>query len=311
MQKKISKKKIILIIVMSLGIFYFLFSYRFYSIPTPSMEGSLLMGDRIICEKNGEVEQGSVMVFKVPFDKKTQYNKRCVGIGGDTILIKDRQVYINGKAASNPVEMQFTYKVATTDEFPKRVFRNYKIPNFGDYERHLTLIDSAKVGYMLEMTPALAAKMKEDGLSNDIQLFNNKSNQSGTTLFPMNKTSFAWDVDNYGPVWIPKEGATIKLDSNLVSIYETTIRNYEGWETVVAKGDRLIIDGKEVKEYTFQQNYYFMMGDNRHNSLDSRFWGFVPADHIVGKAFMIWMSMDAEGGFTDKIRWNRLFNIIK
>lgn len=263
------------------------------------------------------VKNNDVVVFNwpaengFPTDLKTNYIKRCIGIGGDTIQVKDRQVYINGKAAENAPQMQFTYKVATNEEFPERIFRKYKIPNFGDYERHLTLIDSAKVGYMLEMTPALAAKMKEDGLSNDIQLFNNKEDRRGTILFPMNKTSFEWDIDNYGPVWIPKDGATIKLDSNLVSIYETTIRNYEGWETVVAKGDRLIIDGKEVKEYTFQQNYYFMMGDNRHNSLDSRFWGFVPADHIVGKAFMIWLSMDAEGGFTDKIRWNRLFTIIK
>jgi signal peptidase I len=161
------------------------------------------------------------------------------------------------------------------------------------------------------MTPELVERFKADGLSKDIEIYNHKRDGRGSILFPMNRKSFEWDIDNYGPLWVPKEGATIKLDSNTVSTYESTIRDYEGWESVVSKGDKLIIDGKEVSEYTFKQDYYFMMGDNRHNSLDSRFWGFVPADHIVGKAFMIWLSVDQEGGFTDKIRWNRLFNIIK
>jgi signal peptidase I len=330
-----------------------------FTIPTPSMENSLLMGDYLFVSKFhygartpktplqmplthqyiwgttipsyldwvqlpqyrlpgiSHVKNNDVVVFNWPAEKgfptdlKTNYIKRCIAIGGDSIQVKDRQVYINGKAAENPPKMQYTYKVFTTEEFPDRIFRKYKIPNFGDYKKNLMYLDSGKVGYLIEMTPDLVEKFKADGLSKDIEIYNHKKDGRGSILFPMNKKSFEWDIDNYGPLWVPKEGATIKLDSNTVSTYESTIRDYEGWESVVSKGDKLIIDGKEVSEYTFKQDYYFMMGDNRHNSLDSRFWGFVPADHIVGKAFMIWLSVDQEGGVADKIRWNRLFNIIK
>jgi signal peptidase I len=276
------------------------------------------------------VKNNDVVVFNYPAeegfptDLKTNYIKRCIAIGGDSIQVKDRQVYINGKPVVNPPKMQYTYKVATNEEFPDRIFRKYKIPNFGDYHRRLELIDSNTAGYRIEMTPEVAQKMRDDGLSKRIELFDHKKESRGSILFPMNKESFQWDVDNYGPLWVPKEGATIKMDSNNVAIYGLSILRYEDWgwndeETDEERqrkpnrvqGGKLYLNNIAQTEYTFKQNYYFMMGDNRHNSLDSRFWGFVPADHIVGKAFMIWLSMDAEGGFTDKIRWSRLFNIIK
>ena len=160
------------------------------------------------------------------------------------------------------------------------------------------------------MTPALAKQLIEDRVAVSVELFDMSDDRNHTALFPMDKPSAPWTTDNFGPLWIPKEGAVIKLDSQSVARYENTIREYEGWNTVEDKGDYLLIDGKKVTEYTFQQNYYFMMGDNRHNSLDSRFWGFVPEDHVVGKAFFIWLSLDPEHSWLNKVRWNRLFNLI-
>ena len=129
-------------------------------------------------------------------------------------------------------------------------------------------------------------------------------------IFPDSK-AFPWNGDFYGPLVIPKEGMTITLDEKMVAAYGSTIADYEHNENVKIENGKLYIDGKEMSQYTFKQNYYFMMGDNRHNSLDSRYWGFVPEDHIVGKAFFIWLSIDKEADFLDKIRWNRFFKLIE
>src|SRR5690606_2417111 len=120
-----------------------------------------------------------------------------------------------------------------------------------------------------------------------------------------------WNGDFYGPLWIPRKGATIQLDEKTVAMYGSTIADYEGHDNVTIQDGKLYIDGKEMSEYTFRQDYYFMMVDNRHNSLDSRYWGFVPEDHIVGKAFFIWLSIDREADFFDKIRWSRFFKLIE
>jgi signal peptidase I len=270
------------------------------------------------------VKNNDVVVFNWPADKgyptdlKTNYIKRCQAIGGDTLQIINRQVYINGKPAYNPPEMEFDYKVYTKDEFPRRIFRKYKIPNYGDnngdFVKYFRQLDSSKVGYQIDLSKSKLEKMLNDKVADSIKMVNVATDMHKTQLFPYTKKSENWNIDNYGPIWVPKEGATIKLlDSNTVYTYASTIMDYEGWEegSVEIKGNKLVIDGKELSEYTFKQDYYFMMGDNRHNSSDSRFWGFVPADHIVGKAFMIWLSLDSEGGWTDKVRWNRLFNLIK
>ena len=121
----------------------------------------------------------------------------------------------------------------------------------------------------------------------------------------------SWSTDNFGPLWIPKEGATIPINDSTLTIYGPTIKLYEHHDDVKIENNTLTIDGKAVTEYTFKQNYYFMMGDNRHNSLDSRFWGFVPEDHVVGKAFFIWLSIDRNADFIHKIRWSRFFKLIR
>lgn len=329
-----------------------------FTIPTPSMEKSLLVGDYLFVSKFhygtrtpatplqmplthqkiwgtnlpsysdaiqlptyrfpgiSKVKNNDVVVFNWPDDKgyptdlKTNYIKRCVAIAGDTLQIKERVVYINGKAAESPAEMQFTYKVTTNSHIPDVIFKKYKIANYGDYQKRQLSFSNTTSGYIIEMTPKVAEQLIKDGVAIKVELADFSDERYRTVLFPMAKHSVSWTIDDFGPLWIPKEGATISLDSQSVATYETTIRNYEGWKSVEAQGDRLIIDGKEYTEYTFRQNYYFMMGDNRHNSLDSRYWGFVPEDHIVGKAFVIWLSMDPEEKLFNKVRWRRLFNLI-
>ena len=128
---------------------------------------------------------------------------------------------------------------------------------------------------------------------------------------PLSGNSYLWNRDNYGPLLIPKEGSTIQLDSVNVDKYKYVIKYYEGNKDVVIEGHTIKIDGKIIKSYTFKQDYYFMMGDNRHHSADSRYWGFVPADHVVGKAVFVWMSLDPNKSWFSKIRWSRLFRFVE
>ena len=126
---------------------------------------------------------------------------------------------------------------------------------------------------------------------------------------------YKWNRDFYGPLKVPAKGLTVALTPGNVALYSETIQKYEGNKNVVVNGYQISIDGKAITSYTFKQDYYFMMGDNRHNSADSRFWGFVPSDHIVGKAFFVWMSLDANKSlfswkFWEVIRWNRLFRFV-
>jgi signal peptidase I len=132
-------------------------------------------------------------------------------------------------------------------------------------------------------------------------------------IFPNDRANFPFNVDNYGPIVIPKKGVTVKITPENIALYKRIIRVYEGdkdVDTVSVKDNKVYVDGKELSQYTFKMNYYWMMGDNRHNSEDSRYWGFVPEDHVVGKAWFIWMSWDGNADFPSEIRWSRLFHFI-
>ena len=341
-----------------------------YTIPTPSMENSLLVGDFLFVSKFhygtrtprtplqlplthqkiwfteipsyipwiqlptfrlpgiSSVKNGDVVVFNVPrieennygvYDKttwidypvdlKTNYIKRCVAIGGDVLELKNKQLFINGKAVEAAPDQRFKYRIIAKDEINQRNFEALGLdgddyesggradsqnPNHVYYNMYLS---NAKLAEVKALPYILSAELEAPGYESD--------------RFPFSKYTASWTGANYGPLTLPKEGMKILINDSTVSLYGFTIQAYENQNNVKIDNGKLTIDGKEVTEYTFNQNYYFMMGDNRDNSLDSRYWGFVPADHIVGKGFFIWLSLDKYGSFIDKIRWKRFFKLIK
>ncbi|WP_394330847.1 signal peptidase I [Mucilaginibacter pineti] len=271
-----------------------------------------------------DVKKGDVVVFNYPMDadspllrpvdKRENYIKRCQGTPGDTLSLVNAQVYINGKAAITPPNGEMSYTVKSDgSEINPQLIRDLHLEDIApinntDFTVNTTLasVNTLK-GYsnIKSVTPNIATANQPDLMGGDVY----------PTKYPKYKITpnfprFNWNVDNYGPIIIPKRGWTVKLDSLTFPVYGRAIEIYEG-NKVQVSGKDILINGKKADSYTFKLNYYFMMGDNRHNSEDSRYWGFVPEDHIVGKALFIWMSMDDNGSFLNKIRWSRLFNIIR
>lgn len=263
-----------------------------------------------------KIKNNDIVVFNypaetdLPVDLKTNYIKRCVAIPGDTLSVQNKQLYINGKAAENAPAMQFKYKCFTNNIISERTRKKYNIHTYDLYSNDVLQFQGKKL-YLIDLSTETVAKLRTAKVFDSIVDFKLDELDQNGLFFPFARKSQHWTADDYGSLWVPKAGATIKLDSNLVEMYGQTIINYEGDKTVELAGDKLKIDGKLVSEYTFKQDYYFMMGDNRHNSADSRYWGFVPEDHIVGKAWMVWLSLDSELSFPERIRWNRSFKMIK
>jgi signal peptidase I len=234
-----------------------------------------------------------------PNDKSDNYIKRCVGIAGDVISIKNNVVYINGQAQTPPPTSLIRYSVDTKGKplDAATLQSEFGVDDPGEYQRD----DQAGV-YILTLTESARAKMVQKGF--DIQPFNNWGWQS--PVFPYD-AEHRWTRDNFGGdpgIWIPKKGASIQLTPENYNIYERAIRVYEGNDFGM-QGSSFVLNGQPITSYTFKMNYYWMMGDNRQGSQDSRYWGFVPEDRIVGKAWLIWFSW--EGG----PRWNRLFRTVK
>lgn len=250
--------------------------------------------------------------IKYPVDLKTNYIKRCVGIPGDVLTIKDRQVYANGQALKNPTEMQFKYLITANQELTERTFTKLGI----DFEEvRQGRLPNGNYVYSIAIAPAIVEKIQASKPDYIVSIeLHDEEMDSPRFPYHMNKEYVPyfkhWTRDNFGPLWVPKEGETITMNDSTVQLYGQTIALYDHNDNATVKDGKLFIDGKEVTSYTFKQDYYFMMGDNRHNSLDSRYWGFVPADHIVGKAFFIWLSLDKNKGF-NKVRWNRFFKLIE
>ena len=238
-----------------------------------------------------------------PVDKRENYIKRCIGLPGDTIQIIDEVVHINGKALDFPELSQFKY-IIKTDGNPinKRVINKLDITEE---------VEQTETGYqVITLTKASAAKLKE--LPNVLSVENIIQPKGfwQPYIFPFDST-YNWNVDNFGPLYIPKAGATVQLTLANLPLYSRIINAYE-LNSLDVKDGKIIINGKEATSYTFKMDYYWMMGDNRHNSADSRFWGFVPIDHIVGKAVFVWLSLDNNKSLFDgKIRWGKLFRTIK
>ncbi|GGB86814.1 signal peptidase I [Dyadobacter sediminis] len=249
-----------------------------------------------------------------PVDLRSNYIKRCVAQAGDTLEIRNGQVYINGEAQPVPFRMQNEYFMSTTTAVhEENVFRKNGITDFTPFTE--TFNDSTdsndESGYIVKTTPALAQKLKTYDFVKRVEPLYLSKGLKEPFLFPATNLT-NWNKDNYGPLIIPKENGTVVLNDLNTAFYADVIRYYEGNEHVTLKEGKLLLNGKPLSQYTFKQDYYFMMGDNRHNSADSRYWGFVPKDHIVGKAVFVWMSIDPDPtNFFNKIRWERLFRVIK
>lgn len=260
-----------------------------------------------------------------PVDRRENYVKRCVGLPGDTLQIVDGQVMIDGKAIENPENLQFNYFVQTTGPYINEdMFRElgiskadqYLMTGDGSYDNGLAEIglDSRNAQGMLNPVYHLPlTKKMYDTLSANKKLISKiimEPEDYAGQMYPQNLHT-KWNRNNYGPIWIPAKGATITLTPDNLPIYERCIAVYEG-NKLEQKEDGIYINGVKTDQYTFRMDYYWMMGDNRHNSADSRYWGFVPEDHVVGKPIVVWLSLDKDRGWFDgKIRWNRLFKMVK
>lgn len=266
-------------------------SKRSYTVGQVKRNKGFLSYDR---ELKAQVNNKNFVVR--PIDKKDHYIKRCVAMPGDTIRVINRQVYINGKKGVNPSEMQFLNMITP----PSNGVNPNKLKEWGigdtDDDRH------AYSNNAYHITEQQKAKLESIGFTTQYY----EPAIEPVKLFPHDPNiTKGWSVDNYGPVWIPKAGVTVPLSINNLSMYRRVIDVYENKELEV-KGSDIYIDGAITTEYTFEQDYYWAMGDNRHNSEDSRMWGYVPMDHIVGKPLFIWFST-RNARMSDGIRFNRMF----
>lgn len=233
-----------------------------------------------------------------PTDRRENYVKRCVGLPGQTLQIKNRIVYLDGKPNKEPENVQYTYYVKLKNEIPESLIE----------ELGISMEDLASLqrnGFMPLTKKAVRALAARKDIVESIRI---NTDATVGDLYPQNAVT-GWTRDNYGPIWIPAKGKSIEIDMNNIAIYERPIRVYEGNQLEV-KNNQIYINGKLAHRYTFKLDYYWMMGDNRHNSADSRYWGFVPEDHIVGKPIFIWWSSDPDRKGFKGIRWNRLFRLV-
>lgn len=254
-----------------------------------------------------------------PVDKRENFVKRCVGMPGDQFEVRDNKIYINGSMTEDPEFMQLNYFVETNGAmFSEEQFRLLGISK--DDRQMVSSPDQLaflgfqpnKSGqfnpvYHFPMTKQAVEKAKKLSIVQSIIV--EPDVMGGDLYYPVDYHT-GWTRDNYGPVWIPKKGERIELDERNLAIYKRCIKNYENNDLEVKAG-KIYINGEETTSYTFKYDYYFMMGDNRHCSADSRSWGFVPEDHIVGKPILIWLSLDKDRSLFDGgIRWNRLFRMV-
>ncbi|MBQ3556130.1 MAG: signal peptidase I [Bacteroidales bacterium] len=273
--------------------------------------------------KNSQSTYGQILYR--PVDRRENYVKRCVGMPGDTFEIRNNQIYINSVAAKNPKHLQYNYYVmlsAPDKRLSKKHFEDLGVSEddrmliqnsyqYGDLLSFLGFKTNEQGTYnpVYRMPLTQAAKAKLETMPIVSQIIQEPGEMMGGDVYPLGY--YGWTRENYGPLWIPQRGKTLELTLENWPIYERVIRNYEGNDTEVKDG-KIYVNGKEETQYTFKMDYYYMLGDNRDNSADSRYWGFVPEDHIVGKPLFVWLSLDPDKSLFDGgIRFNRLFRSVE
>lgn len=267
-------------------------SRRSYTVSQVAREPEAVNGDLELAKK---VDTKDYVVR--PNDKKDHYIKRCVAVAGDSLQVIETQLYINGKPANNPEHMQFQYILAgTLDGVNPKKLEEWGVDQGDEWRVGQTsgfFLDNEQYRKITEASPYA-------------QLIKVPNQASGDRLFPHDAEKYGnWTVDNYGPIWIPKKGASTPLNLDNLPFYSRIIDTYENNELEVKAG-KIFINGAEVSSYTFKQDYFWAMGDNRHNSEDSRMWGYVPFDHVVGRPLIIWFSTK-NGSMSNGIRWDRIF----
>ncbi len=324
-----------------------------FTIPTPSMEKSLMVGDFLFVSKVHygprvpmtpvsfpfahhtlpgtestksyvewiklpywrfpgfqDIKNNDIVVFNYPMedfrpvDKQENYIKRCIAIPGDSLKLVNGKVFINGVENPFPEFAQMSYHVKTDGTG----FNPKKLTEMGIKQEDVHLL-SNQGDFEMIMTAENAEKIRQFSNVREVVMVLEERGKSTYSYFP-NDPAFDWSLDNYGSIYIPKKGVAINLDTRSLPLYKRLITVYEG-NTLKVEGEKIFINDQLATSYTPKFDYYWMMGDNRHNSLDSRFWGFVPEDHIVGKALFIWLSLDNTAeSIGSKIRWNRMFTVI-
>ncbi len=264
-----------------------------------SFNGSVPQPDAYyLTQARKEIRENYTVIYR-PVDRRDNYVKRCIGIPGDTVTIKSGILYVNGKIVDDNGTQQTTYVVGTngTTINPK-AFERLGISR---YDQN-TISGSA---YLLPLTKGNVAAISKFSNVTEVSPIYARVGEYAPHIFPYSPV-YGWNEDNYGPIWIPVRGATVKLDTSNICLYERIIDVYENNDLRI-EGSTIYINNAPAGSYTFKMDYYWMMGDNRHNSADSRYWGFVPEDHVVGKPKFIWLSLDKEAEGLKRIRWSRMF----
>lgn len=240
-------------------------------------------------------------IISRPVDKRENYIKRGVGMPGDVIESRHGQLFVNGAEADNPEQLQYCYRVRTNGTPVNRM----RLQELGVSLDDIGMLSSSE--YILPLTMEMVGSLKK--FPNVTEIIQTEETGVNPDIFPFDPENYPWNADNFGPLYVPKKGDRVELDLKTLPLYERIVRVYEG-HSLEVRDSVIYIDGAPADSYVFGMDYYWMMGDNRHRSADSRFWGFVPEDHVVGKAFFIWLSIDKDRTFLNAVRWNRIFRFV-